>query len=158
MNNCFYKEGLRFECKRCSSCCRFDPGYVFLSYRDLDRLVEAGGVERKEFLQLYCRAVYMNGVYRLSLKEKKNFDCIFWEDGGCRLYEARPLQCRSFPFWSDYIKKQGAWMKLEASCPGINHGPIHSKEEIEGWVKLREKEPLMVVSPADLTILQKEPV
>ena len=158
MKNCFYEEGLRFECTRCSSCCRFDPGYVFLSYRDLDSMTGAEGMERDEFLKHYCRAVYINGVYRLSLKEKKNFDCIFWEEDGCRLYEARPLQCRSFPFWRDYLKTVETWNHLESSCPGINHGSIHSKEEIEEWLKLREQEPLIVVSPAELTILQKEPV
>ncbi|HQO67077.1 MAG TPA: YkgJ family cysteine cluster protein, partial [Spirochaetales bacterium] len=35
MNQSFWHEGLRFECARCSACCRYEPGYVFLSADDL---------------------------------------------------------------------------------------------------------------------------
>ena len=34
----FYSDGLRFECTRCSRCCRHTPGYVFLSENDVERL------------------------------------------------------------------------------------------------------------------------
>ena len=33
--NEFYKNGLNFECQRCSFCCGHSPGYVYLSERDL---------------------------------------------------------------------------------------------------------------------------
>lgn len=158
MGDRFYKEGLRFECTRCSSCCRFDPGFVFLSYHDLERLLEKTEMDRESFLRKYCRAVYVNGVYRLSLKEKENYDCILWEDGGCIVYDARPLQCSSFPFWADNLRNINNWNHLEQSCPGVNHGAVHSMEEIDGILKLRKEEPIMVVSTADLTILEKEPV
>ena len=38
MEEPFYKDGLCFECQRCSGCCRFDSGYVFLSHEDLEKL------------------------------------------------------------------------------------------------------------------------
>ncbi len=41
MEEVFYGRGLRFECTRCSRCCRHNPGYVFLSPVDLARLAEA---------------------------------------------------------------------------------------------------------------------
>ncbi|HDQ14906.1 MAG TPA: YkgJ family cysteine cluster protein [Sediminispirochaeta sp.] len=154
----FYNEGLRFECTRCSRCCRHEPGYVFLSYNDLPRLLDKFEMSRENFIQKYCRAVLINGVYRLSLKEKENYDCLFWEDGGCRIYEARPLQCRSFPFWASYLSESRQWQALGDSCPGVNRGPVHSREEIEQWLALREREPLMVLGEQDLKILEKEPV
>lgn len=158
MGEAFYGNGLRFECTRCSNCCRIDPGYVFLSYHDLSRLLQTTGMERGGFLKTYCRAVYINGVYRLSLKEKSNYDCIFWSRGACSVYEGRPLQCRSFPFWSEYLTDQKKWDALEQSCPGVNRGQVHSREEIEEWKNQRDNEPLIVVSPEELMNIDKEPV
>ncbi|MDR3247725.1 MAG: YkgJ family cysteine cluster protein, partial [Treponema sp.] len=37
----FYANGLRFSCTRCSSCCRYESGYVFLSPEDVDVLAKA---------------------------------------------------------------------------------------------------------------------
>jgi len=154
----FYEDGLRFECTRCSRCCRFDPGYVFLSYNDLNRLLHHTGLEKDEFLGEYCRAVFMQGVYRLSLKEKRNYDCIFWSQDGCEVYDARPLQCRSFPFWPDNLTDRQRWDSIGQSCPGINRGTLHSSGEVESWMTLRESEPIIVLKPGELAILEKEPV
>jgi len=62
--------------------------------------------------------------YKLSLKERRvdrSYDCIFFdrEAQGCSIYAARPLQCRTFPFW-DYYKQRVAILKQE--CPGVVDG------------------------------------
>jgi Fe-S-cluster containining protein len=102
--------------------------------------------------------VYVNGVYRLSLKEKDNYDCIFWRDGGCTVYDARPLQCSTYPFWEDNLRDAESWNRLEESCPGINKGQLHPREEIDRLLRMRKEEPAILVSPAELEILEKEPV
>ena len=95
MDSVFYSEGLRFECVRCSNCCRHEPGYVFLSENDLERLASGMGVTRNEFVSKFCRTVAIGNFSHVSLTEKENYDCIFWEDGGCTVYGHRPLQCRT---------------------------------------------------------------
>jgi len=137
----FYSKGLSFECTRCSACCRFDPGYVFLSETDLQRLTAFTGLDREDFISLYCRKVDAGGFKRLSLKEKTNNDCWFWEENGCTVYEARPLQCRSFPFWFVTMGSREAWDREAAHCPGINRGRVHTREEIEAWLSWRKREP-----------------
>ncbi len=141
----FYKKGLRFECTRCSKCCRHTPGYVFLSEADIELLVAALGVPRQASLLQYCRRVRYGPVQRISLKEKQNVDCIFWKDGGCSVYEARPLQCRSYPFWSSCVSSPEEWEHHARQCPGIGTGPLHSREEIESWLAQRIKEPFIEV-------------
>ena len=32
----FYDKGLRFECQMCSYCCAAEPGYVYLTKRDIE--------------------------------------------------------------------------------------------------------------------------
>ena len=136
----FYGSGLQFECTRCSECCRHTPGYVFLSEQDLESLALATGSERQEFLRSFCRQVSLGVARRVSLKEKPNLDCIFWENGGCSVYEARPLQCRSFPFWSACVSSAEEWDLHARQCPGMGKGALHPRSEIERWLKKRLRE------------------
>jgi Fe-S-cluster containining protein len=139
----FYAEGLRFTCQRCSKCCRFEPGYVFLSEQDLDAFCEGLGLGKSVFIERYCREVPISGNRRLSLKEKPNLDCVFWEGGGCAAYSYRPLQCRSYPFWYSALVSRQSWDALKDSCPGIDQGKLHSREDIELWLGKREEELLI---------------
>jgi uncharacterized protein len=110
---------------------------VFLSNEDLRLLLYATQMNRDTFIDEFCREININGLKRLSLVEKPNYDCIFWENGGCTVYEYRPIQCRSYPFWQPFLESSDTWRDLEKSCPGVNHGPIHTKEEIDAWLKKR---------------------
>ena len=140
MQQPFHRSGLRFECTRCSKCCRHTPGYVFLSPADLTRLARAKGISEDEFRRQYCRVVDLGLTKRLSLTEKPNLDCILWENGGCSMYEARPLQCRAFPFWSSVVASRESWEEHAKGCPGMNRGPVHPAEEVEQWLRRRERE------------------
>ena len=126
-----YENGLNFECQRCSFCCGHSPGFVYLSWHDLDLLCSHFNMNREDFVEKYCRwADYYYGAKVLSLLEKKNYDCILWEKG-CSAYEARPVQCRTYPFWSWMIKDAKMWAECAKDCPGMNKGRLWTKEEIE---------------------------
>jgi Fe-S-cluster containining protein len=138
--NPFYNNGLQFECTRCSYCCRYTPGYVFLSHNDLAILQQSFHVPESEFIEKYCRIVTMHDKIKLSFKEKENFDCIFFEKTGCAIYEYRPLQCQSYPFWDSNLDSHKSWTGLIASCPGIGKGTSHSACTIESWLRRIENE------------------
>ena len=147
LNNPFYAGGLRFSCMRCSTCCRFEAGYVFLSVEDTERLKADLNLDNDEFLRIYCRWIpSYKGLSRLSLKEKKNYDCIFWEEGGCTVYDARPLQCRAFPFWDSVLSSRVDWEMTSKSCPGVNKGSLHSEETIRNWLLLSQEKPIITGS------------
>jgi len=147
MQSMFYDEGLKFECTQCHSCCRHDPGYVFLSRLDLDRLVASCGLSEKEFIDRHCRWVDLGKGMVLSLKEKKNYDCIFW-DGGCTVYHSRPVQCRTYPFWEGPTSSAEKWKWEGRFCPGINQGKLRTKAEIDSALADRKANP--VLRPEDL--------
>jgi Fe-S-cluster containining protein len=139
----FYTEGLRFTCKRCSSCCRYESGYVFLSREDLEALAAAQGMGQEEFVETWCRWVsFGQKTEYLSLKEKADYDCIFWKDG-CLVYSSRPLQCRTFPFWDSVVSSPEAWGKTGRECPGIEEGELHSMARIETCLKARLSQPVI---------------
>ncbi|MDR2922950.1 MAG: YkgJ family cysteine cluster protein [Treponema sp.] len=137
----FYADGLRFSCTRCSSCCRHESGFVYLSESDLSRLANEFRMDYTDFVKTWCRWVpFTEGRERLSLKEKSNFDCIFWNSAGCTVYHARPLQCRTFPFWDNILCSPQAWEAAGKSCPGMNNGELHGREKIESFISQMEEE------------------
>jgi Fe-S-cluster containining protein len=114
---------------------------VFLRKNDLELLVSALKMKYTEFIKRYCRwAPNADGREQLSLKEKANYDCIFWSSG-CSLYEARPLQCRAYPFWPSLLASRKAWEAM--SCPGMGRGTLHSREEIEALLARQRAQPVI---------------
>ena len=64
----------------------------------------------------------------IALREKRNKDCVFWDErAGCRVYRARPLQCRTYPFGSAIVQSQE---QEGASCPGLGKGRLHAAAEV----------------------------
>ena len=105
-----------------------------------------------EFVESYCRWVPThrwtsldsseNETERLSLKEKSDFDCIFW-DSGCKVYDSRPLQCRAYPFWPSVLVNRESWERTKTDCPGMDQGKLHDREEIEALLKIQSAEPVL---------------
>lgn len=147
----FSKNGLKFQCQRCSSCCGKSPGYVFLSKTDLGKLCSFFDLSPAEFAEKYCRwAGYYEGKTVLALFEQKNYDCVLWKNG-CSAYEARPVQCRTYPFWDWMIKSKEMWEECAADCPGMNKGPLHSADEILSQAQeYVQNEPLTIEEFNDL--------
>jgi Fe-S-cluster containining protein len=116
---------------------------VFLSENDMEKLIAQLKMDRNAFIKKYCRWVTdVNGKEVLSLREKSNKDCILW-DSICTVYIARPLQCRSFPFWKSIVSSAQAWAVAASGCPGMNHGEMHSQEAIGEYLEMRITEPII---------------
>jgi Fe-S-cluster containining protein len=139
----FYAGGLQFSCTRCSACCRYESGYVFLSDKDVDRLAAGQNMAKDAFIKTYCRWVaFGGGLEYLSLKEKTGYDCIFWQKG-CSVYTSRPLQCRNFPFWDSIMASPEAWNSAKSGCPGMGKGELHTMARIEACLEERLAEPVL---------------
>ncbi|MFZ4403918.1 MAG: YkgJ family cysteine cluster protein, partial [Pseudobdellovibrionaceae bacterium] len=64
-------------------------------------------------------------------------DCLFLKDKKCSIYEARPTQCRTWPFWPEVMPAK-AWKKDVVSfCPGVGKGKLWSPEEIKSILQLQ---------------------
>lgn len=141
MGEPFWKTGLHFNCTQCSSCCRLEPGYVFLSRNDIVRLVGYLESDVQTFIRSFARLVDVGDGYVISLGERDNFDCIFWGSGGCTVYEARPVQCSTYPFWSGILDSREDWNRESADCPGIDKGPLVEAVDISDKLVQRRKNP-----------------
>lgn len=147
MKAVFWNTGLRFTCQRCSRCCRHDPGVVFLSAYEIVAIAKQLSCSVKTFLNRYCRPIYNDSGYKISLQEKQNFDCIFWESGrGCSIYSVRPIQCSTFPFWENLLREKTIWDEEAKYCPGINKGLLHDASEIQQLLDERYQHPILQLS------------
>jgi hypothetical protein len=114
----WFAEGLKFKCTGCGKCCTGSPGYVYLSHQDLENLSNHFGITQEEFTQKYCR--FIDGQYAL-LEKPEPYDCIFLEKNQCTVYEARPIQCKTFPWWVYHLREPRDWEQAAKRCEGINH-------------------------------------
>lgn len=140
--DCWYEHGLTFSCiPGCRYCCSVEPGFVFLSLNDLKRIALGTGKTLKETLEQYCIAVPMGDVTHFSLKETQHNDCIFLTPEGCGIYEHRPVQCSTYPFWAHILESPAYWEEEKAWCPGIGQGEVHTEEEIQEALAIRTQNP-----------------
>ena len=53
-------------------------------------------------------------------------------DRQCRVHAVKPSQCRTFPFWSELLDDERAWLEARRDCPGMDapDGRLYSTEEI----------------------------
>jgi hypothetical protein len=89
---------------------------------ETNALARARGLDRDAFGRRYLRSV----GDRVSLIEQANGACIFLDEptGACGVYEVRPRQCRTYPFWPAIVATEAAWQREAAKCPGIGEPPI----------------------------------
>lgn len=105
-------------CEKCrGKCCTGESGNIFANKEELEVLRKHLNLESKEFAEKYLKKV----GFKMSFKEvefENGFACIFFDTQkrNCSIYEFRPKQCRTFPFW-EYFKTHQK--ELEKECIGI---------------------------------------
>ncbi|MBA1438161.1 MAG: YkgJ family cysteine cluster protein [Epsilonproteobacteria bacterium] len=123
MSDIVKKEGYPYAftpsaCATCEGrCCTGESGYIYVSKKEIFAIAELLGMDVNEFGVKY---LFKKG-YKYSIKENKvdeSYECVFYDKAtnGCKIYQARPSQCRTFPFW-EYFKTRVDELKSE--CPGI---------------------------------------
>ena len=132
----FYHEGIRFECQGSGKCCtsRGSYGYVYLTPHDRKRFAEHFGLSTTQFVRQYCDS--KDGQVFLKDPPEMKGDCVFLVNGNrCGAYEARPEQCRTWPFWPENMRAKVWRREIETYCPGVGKGKLHTREEIEAILK-----------------------
>ena len=130
MDKEFFKKGINFKCQGSSNCCvsRESYGYVYLSQKDLIKIAKYLNVSINLFKKKYCE--YSDGY--LHLKEINiNGNCQFLENKKCSIYTARPMQCRTWPFWKENMNIKKWNEELINFCPGIGKGKLISASMIQ---------------------------
>ncbi len=127
--------GLRFGCTMCGNCCSGPEGYVLVTDDEIAALARRLGMSVADFTKKHTN-VTSEGR---SLNEKRSpqgLDCEFLDrqkipgKAVCGVYEDRPLQCRTWPFWPSVIKTRDTWERAKRTCPGIDQGKKHALVQV----------------------------
>ncbi len=131
----WYKDGLKFKCTQCGKCCTGSSGFVWVSEGEVAGMAAALKMDVSLFKRKFIRVRNQ----KLALVEKKNgdnFDCVFLKDNKCQVYRARPVQCRTYPWWPENLTSEESWMMAAMECEGItNEGTLVPLEEIQEKLK-----------------------
>ena len=88
----------QFKCSGCGECCRWG-GSVLLTDADILNIATHLGLSEQEFIDAHTRLA--PNRKHLALLDQADGSCAFLQGDRCAVYEARPEQCRSFPYaWS----------------------------------------------------------
>lgn len=126
----FWSDGIRFECQGSGHCCtaREDYGYVYLVGDDAGRLARHLGLSVDDLVAKHCQ---VTGGY-LHLRDPQLDCCFLSTQRRCTVYDARPVQCRTWPFWAENLATPEIWNRdVVRHCPGVGRGALHTSAEIE---------------------------
>lgn len=124
----WYDDGLQFGCVGCGRCCRGPGGYVWITPDEAWALADALGMTGEQFAAKMVRMTPEG----LALVDSAGGDCpLLDEQGHCKAYNARPLQCRTWPWWAENLTSRARWDAAAARCPGMNQGELHSRVYID---------------------------
>ena len=173
------ENGIEFSCQMCGACCRgFKEGEVYLYKDDIARLAKLLNLTSKarlrEFAKEYLKVVSDSffwkepGAARAKTYRYKTLGfkftgddehCHFLEDNECTIHEARPFQCRCFPFWQMLVSNSKNFVNYSKKCPGLKvlKGKHYTREEILDWATKEyemEKEFFFEMKKNDFNILK----
>jgi Fe-S-cluster containining protein len=122
-----FANGIRFECTGCGECCRARHGYgfIYVNLKERRRLAAQLGMTTAAFTRKHCEKT--DGWHHLRQPAK---DCHFLDGARCTVYEARPEQCRTWPFWRENMSKKVWDTEVRRDCEGVGVGRLWSREEI----------------------------
>ncbi len=127
--------GLRFGCTMCGNCCSGPPGYVLFTEDEGRTIAARLGIDYERFLAEFTEDT-PHGRSIIEVQRRGGFDCVFLDRSSvpgkavCGIYEDRPRQCKTWPFWPGLLLSRDAWVRAKRTCPGLDSGRLYSPVEI----------------------------
>ncbi len=116
----------RFQCRRSGRCCQVRGGVAWVSEEEQVAIAEFKQVTYEEFHATHVRELPdpATGQIRQALRDRADGACCLLDGANeCSVYEARPTQCRDFPFWDSVTGDPHGFERARAVCPGIEAVP-----------------------------------
>jgi len=135
----WWATGIRFECQGSGKCCtgRKGYGFVYLTLEDRKRLAAHLEISTLSFTKKYC---FKKDGYFLLKDGTKSSDCVFLKDRRCDVYEGRPTQCRTWPFWPELLESEEKWNReVVPFCPGVGKGKLIASFQIQKQIDIQNE-------------------
>lgn len=118
----WFKDSLTFSCTACGKCCKSKgSNKVFLNLAETHAIADHLETNVEQFrLQYTDQSVDALNRTLLSIKKHETKkQCTFLEGNKCSIYEVRPTQCRTYPFWPQNMIGPAEWIAEAHLCEGI---------------------------------------
>jgi len=114
MNNNF-----DFKCIHCGHCCR-NEGSVFFTDSEIMDISDFMGINHREFKEQFLTFSSFGYAHHVL----KGEHCVFLKNNLCSINSVKPKQCKTFPYWKEYISKDGKLKDFNRHCKGIMMKPV----------------------------------
>ena len=114
------KTKFKFSCTACGNCCK-GGGSVYFTENELEKIYDhlslSGEAKNNFHNKLINRT--SNGYY----VHENDKACYFLDKNNkCSIYNLRPLQCSTYPFWPSVFRNQKEFEVNMKDCPGLKKG------------------------------------
>jgi uncharacterized protein len=126
----WWADGLPFECQQSGRCChqRGEYGHVYVNYQERSLLAEQLNITLGEFTKKYTNSED-DGSRVLRFVDGH---CIFLRGSACQVHAAKPVQCRTWPFWKELLESEQSYQtEVRNFCPGSRTGTVVPAESIQ---------------------------
>lgn len=129
------ERGLRFGCTQCGNCCSGPRGFVLFTPEEGRAIAARLGVSEARFLEEWTSET-VRGRSLNEVGSEHGYDCVFLDRervpgmAVCSIYEDRPAQCRTWPFWPGLLRSREDWVRAKRRCPGLDRGRLFTPVEI----------------------------
>lgn len=126
----WWKDGLPFGCTQCGKCChaRGEVNHVAVNAQEQKDLARHLGLGLREFRKRFTEQD-ADGYRGLRFEDGH---CVFLQGARCSVHDAKPVQCRTWPFWPELLKSRAAYAReVQSFCPGSRSGTLVPAAEIQ---------------------------
>lgn len=120
------------DCKNCSECCKVTDDTIHLDPFDINLLSKKLGKSFEGMLnEGIINITLIDGVITPYLCKNENSECVFLDNGRCKIHEARPGFCRLFPLGRIYDEDGSfAYFIQVHECPY----PMKTEVKVSDWL------------------------
>lgn len=129
------EHGLRFSCTMCGNCCTGPEGYVLVNDAEVEALARRLQISSADFIARFTK-IMSEGRSLIEKRSAFGLDCVFLDreripgKAVCGVYEDRPAQCRTWPFWPSILRSERTWEATKRTCPGMDKGTFFPVEQV----------------------------
>lgn len=118
----WFEKGLNFACTACGKCCLGKQTNVFVNPAEVKAAAAALNMQLFDFVDKYTEdREEANDKLLTSIKNVNGACALLGADKKtCSIYRARPIQCRTYPFWTGNIIGEAEWKAEASRCEGIS--------------------------------------
>jgi len=129
----YLKQPLYFECTACGACCTGGTDhYIAVNNNEAELIRKHLGVTLNWFRRRYIEHLTRDS-WSIRLQDGQ---CVFLnQQGHCKIYNLRPTQCKTYPYWPELLETKKNWLNERKHCEGINKGQQISIRHIKRQLK-----------------------